>query len=59
MIQREYSVQEAMQVAMRSLVIERELTFELERIRKLELSLVQRLQAQKEARLALEVSDQS
>lgn len=59
MIQREYSVQEAMQVAMRSLVIERELTFELERIRKLELSLMQRLQAQKEARLALEVSDQS
>ena len=57
MIQREYSVQEAMQVAMRSLLIERELTFELERIRKLELSLIQRLQAQKEARLALEVSD--
>ena len=57
MIQREYSVQEAMQVGMRSLLIERELTFELERIRKLELSLIQRLHAQKEARLALEVSD--
>lgn len=57
MIQREYSVQEAMNVAMRSLVVERELAFELERIRKLEQSLMNRLQAQKEARLALEVSD--
>lgn len=57
MIQREYSVQEAMNVAMRSLVVERELAFELERIRKLEQSLMNRLQAQKEARLALEVFD--
>ena len=57
MIQREYSMQEAMDAAMRSLIIERQLAFELERIRKLELSLMNRLQAQKEARLALEVTD--
>jgi hypothetical protein len=57
MIHREYSIQEAMNVAMRSLVIERELTMRLEQIRKQELDLLAKLQAQKEARLAMELSD--
>ena len=57
MIQRELSLQEALAASVQSLAIERQLAQELERVRKIEQSLMHRLMACKEARLALETSD--
>ena len=57
MIHREYTMQEAMSVAMRSLHIERELSIKLEALRQQQQNLIAQLQACKEARLALELSD--